>query len=223
LVGSSQPGPLLAVSPSALNFGLVGVGRSKQLAFTVQNVGSGILNGTATVAAPFNLSGNAYWLQNSQSQSISVRYMPTAEGTNSESVVFSGANAGTVAVTGFARRPPGAPGKPRVVSKPSTQFTEEEDADFIARYYSDQTSYLLKPALMDGAFRSVCDRPFLLKLAGQQPRRDLAVIVLIHYPGASEEDSTKLAWVKDLKGLGYQRIVFLRGARSLKVNGLPIV
>src|ERR1039458_8937690 len=57
------------------------------------------------------------------------------------------------------------------------RFAEAEAADFIARYCSDKTSYALKPAMMDGAFRAPCDRAPDLKLAGQQPRRDLAVIV----------------------------------------------
>ena len=72
---------------------------------------------------------------------------------------------------------------PTQVGKAS-RFTEAETADFIARYYSDETSYTLKPAMMEETFRSVCDRALLLKLAGQQPRRELAVIVMIHYLGA---------------------------------------
>jgi len=103
------------------------------------------------------------------------------------------------------------------------RFAEAEAADFIARYCSDKTSYALKPAMMDGAFRAPCDRALLLKLAGQQPRRDLAVIVMVHYPGSRAEDTAKLAWVKDLKGMGYQRIVFLRGSRSMQVNGLSFL
>ena len=111
---------------------------------------------------------------------------------------------------------------PTQVGKAS-RFTEAETADFIARYYSDETSYALKPAMMEETFRSVCDRALLLKLAGQQPRRDLAVIVMVHYPGSRAEDTAKLAWVKDLKGMGYQRIVFLRGSRSMQVNGLSFL
>jgi hypothetical protein len=103
------------------------------------------------------------------------------------------------------------------------RFADEQAADFIARYYSNQTSYMLKPAMMDGPYQAICDRPLLLKVAAQQPRRGLAVLVLIHYPGAREEDSTKLAWLSDLKGLGYQRVVFLRGGNNMQVNGLPIL
>jgi len=117
------------------------------------------------------------------------------------------------------------PSLPTIIAYPAkgVRLTEEEGADFIARYYTNETSYALKPAMMVGAFQSICDRALLLKLAGQQPRHDLAVVVLIHYPGARAEDTTKAAWVKDLKGLGYQRIVFLRGGSSMKVNGLPIL
>ncbi len=103
------------------------------------------------------------------------------------------------------------------------QFTEAESADFIARYYSDQTSYLLKPQLMDGAFRTVCDRESALKLAAQQPRHELAVVVLVRYPNASTEEPVKLAWVNDLKTLGYRRVVFLRGGNGMTVNGLPVL
>jgi hypothetical protein len=81
---------------------------------------------------------------------------------------------------------------PTPVAKAS-QFGEEETADFIARYYSDETSYTLKPVMMDGAYQSICDRAFLLKLAGQRPRRELAVVVLPHYPSAVGEESIKLA------------------------------
>lgn len=104
------------------------------------------------------------------------------------------------------------------------RFGEEKAADFIARYYSDQTSYALKPVRMDGVYRSICDRALLLKLAEEQPGRDLAVLVLNHYPSALEENATKLAWASDLKRLGYRRVVFLRGSNKVKlVDGLPIL
>jgi len=227
LTGSPSPGPVLAVSPSTLDFGLVGVGRTKDLTLTVENVGGGKLSGTATVTAPFAIGDNHYSLRSGQSKSLRVRYMPTAEGTDSRSVVFSGEMAVTVPVTGVARTPPSPPGKLKITSR----FPEEEAADFIARYYSDRTSYVLKPAMMDTMneteFPTICDRASLLKLAAQQPRHDLAVVVLNHYPIARDEEFIKLAWIKDLEGLGYQRIVFLLAGDSMKkmkkVNGLRIL
>jgi len=227
LTGSPPPGPVLAVSPSILDFGLAGVGRPKDLMLTVQNKGGGKLAGTATVTAPFVISDNQYSLRSGQSKALRVRYMPTAQGTNSGSVVFSGEKSVTVAVTGVARTPPSPPGNLKITSR----FGEEEAADFIARYYRDDTSYVLKPpmmdTLMDKEYQSVCDRAFLLKLAAQQPRHDLAVIVLNHYQYQEDEDFIKLAWIKDLEGLGYQRIVFLLAGDSMKkmktVNGLRVL
>jgi len=234
VAGSDQPGPVTAISPSGLDFGLVGVGRTKDLLLTVKNAGGGTLAGTATVSAPFSIvAGSNYSLGGNQSQRLTVRYGPTAEGTDSQLLVFSGGSAATVPVTGSARTPPPPPGSPRITGTTSNhastpaaktrKFAEEEEADFIARYYTDEVSYALKPAMMDGVFRSICDRALLLKLAGQQPRRELAVVVLIHYPVAETEDATKLAWVNDLTGLGYRRIVFLRSGNRMQVNGLPIL
>ena len=53
------------------------------------------------------------------------------------------------------------------------RFTEEDAADFVARYYSDETSYMLKPVMMDGPYLSILHRASLLNLAKQQPRHGL--------------------------------------------------
>jgi len=103
------------------------------------------------------------------------------------------------------------------------KFTEADSADFIARYYTDQTSYVLKPSMTDGAFRFILNRAGLLGLARQQPRRELAVVVLIHYIEPGDEATAKQGWVHDLQELGCQRIVFLRGGKNMEVNGLPIL
>jgi hypothetical protein len=77
--------------------------------------------------------------------------------------------------------------------------------------------------MREGPYQSIYDRPALLKLARQQPGRELAVIVLVHYPSAATEEPVKLAWVNDLTGLGYRRIVFLRAGRKMQVNGLFVL
>jgi hypothetical protein len=63
----------------------------------------------------------------------------------------------------------------------------------------------------------------VLKVARQQPGRELATVVLIHYPNSGDEETTKVGWVNDLKGLGYRRVVFLRGRNSMDVKGLTIL
>jgi hypothetical protein len=120
---------------------------------------------------------------------------------------------------------------PSPVAK-TPRFAEADRADFVARYYSDQASYVVKPPLKDGnmmgtrgevEFFHPCNRADVLKVAADQRGRELAVVVLIYYPGAGDEEIYKLAWLNDLKGLGYQRVVFLRGANNMEVNGLCVL
>ena len=47
---------------------------------------------------------------------------------------------------------------------------------------------------------SLFDRARVLSLAAQQPRRELAGVVLIYYPGAEMEEFKKQAWLHDLRG-----------------------
>jgi hypothetical protein len=108
-----------------------------------------------------------------------------------------------------------------VASRP--RFAEADAADFIARYYSDETSYMVKPVTMDGSYQSICDRSALLKLAREQPGRELAVIMLVHFQSTEAEEPVKLAWVNDLTGLGYRRIVFLRAGNGMQVNNLAVL
>ncbi len=103
------------------------------------------------------------------------------------------------------------------------RFREEKNAGIVIRYYREDTSYVLKPLLMDGQFRTICDRDFVLRLATKQLQRDLAVVMLVHYDDQAVEDAVKLGWVKDLQKLHYRRIVFLRADTEMHANGLPII
>jgi hypothetical protein len=226
--GSGEQGAVLAVSPSVLDFGLVGVGRTKDLTLKVQNTGGGILEGAATVAGPFSIEGKSYALKNGQSRAFKVRYKPTAPGTNSESVVFSGASRATVLVTGWARIPPSPPGKLRIVKPARPLFAEAEQADFIVKYFSDQVSYMVKPpkveTLEEYRFQAFLSRHVVLKIADERSRRELAVVELMHYQGTGPEEAAKLGWINDLKGLRYKRLVFLRGdAKTMQANRLPVL
>ena len=60
-------------------------------------------------------------------------------------------------------------------------------------------------------------------LARQQPGRELAVVILIHYSCQSEAEAVRHKWTNLLTGLGYQRVVFLGAAGSMQVNGLPVL
>lgn len=94
--------PSLEVTPSSLSFGSVTVGQTKSLTVTVRNKGTGTLTGTATAAAPFSVtSGGSFGLAANQTQTVAVRYAPTAAGASSGSlsVASNGGNA-SVALSG---------------------------------------------------------------------------------------------------------------------------
>ena len=103
------------------------------------------------------------------------------------------------------------------------RFHGQDQANLIVRYYSDETSYLLKPQKRDGAFLSILRCDDVVKVAKQLPGRELAVVILVHYPCESEADAVKSKWKGLLTGLGYQRVVFLSGYGGKHVDGLPIL
>ena len=103
------------------------------------------------------------------------------------------------------------------------RFNEQEQANLVVRYYTDDTSYVLKPAKTDGTFLAVLNKDAVLDVAKQQRGRNLAVVILIHYRAQSEADAVKQNWVKLLKEVGYQRVVFLRASGSMQINGLPVL
>lgn len=104
-----------------------------------------------------------------------------------------------------------------------TRFYEQEQANLVVRYYSDETSYVLKPEKMDGPFLSILDKSAVLAVAKQQPGRELAVVILIHYADADQATSVKHEWKNLLTDVGYQRVVFLRGLNGMRVNGLQVL
>jgi hypothetical protein len=95
--------PLISVAPTNLAFGAIVTGSTTSQVFTVQNVGAGVLSGSATVAAPFSIaSGGSYSLAAGQRQTVVVGYSPIVAGSNFAVVSFSGGGGATAGVTGSA-------------------------------------------------------------------------------------------------------------------------
>jgi hypothetical protein len=103
------------------------------------------------------------------------------------------------------------------------RFHEQDQANLIVRYYTDETSYVVKPQKTEGPFLSILRRDDVLDVAKQLPGRELAVVILVHYPAQDAADAVKTKWTGLLTGLGYQRVVFLGGYGTRQVNGLPIL
>jgi hypothetical protein len=103
------------------------------------------------------------------------------------------------------------------------RFHEQDQANLIVRYYTDETSFLVKPQKTEGPFLSILRRDDVLDVAKQLPGRELAVVILVHYPSQDTADAVKTKWTGLLTELGYQRVVFLGGYGTRQVNGLPIL
>ncbi len=104
-----------------------------------------------------------------------------------------------------------------------TRFHEQDQASLIVRYYTDETSYVLKPLQTEGPFLNILRRDDVLEVAKQLTGREMAVVILVNYPYQGQADAVKNKWTGLLTGLGYQRVVFLGGHGSRQVNGLPIL
>jgi hypothetical protein len=103
------------------------------------------------------------------------------------------------------------------------RFHEQDQANLIVRYYTDETSYVLKPQQTDGPFLNILRRDDVLEVAKQPTGRELAVVILVYYPYQGQADAVKNKWTGLLTGLGYQRVVFLGGGGGKRVDGLPIL
>lgn len=95
------------MTPASISFVPVEVGSYADSTFTVENIGGGILVGEASVPAPFSIqSGESYSLTIGQTQTVTVRFSPTAAQPYSEIVTFIGGSGATRPVTGIGSYPP---------------------------------------------------------------------------------------------------------------------
>jgi len=100
--GLGEVAPICEVDPTGLDFGLVELGGSADLSFTIQNTGGGTLSGT--VSSPcggFSLIGSAsYSLGPDQSATLTVRFSPDAVGTVGCAIETGSGYCGDVGSTG---------------------------------------------------------------------------------------------------------------------------
>lgn len=112
VTGSGMAPAQLAVSPAALNFGLVAVGSNAQASFTLTNLGGAQLtNGAAAIqGGPFTiLSGTPFNLTGFGATNLAIRFSPTTAGTFSNLVLITSAGGNsTNALIGSAAAVPAA-------------------------------------------------------------------------------------------------------------------
>ena len=89
--GTLFSGPVIFVTPMVLNLGPAAGKATTTNTFVVENMGKGILVGTATVAAPFKiLSGGTYSLRRNEAQIVTVIYVPVGATSDTQTVTFTG-------------------------------------------------------------------------------------------------------------------------------------
>ena len=82
------------------------------------------------------------------------------------------------------------------------RFQEQDQANLIVRYYTDETSYVVKPQKTDGPFLSILRWDDVLDVAKQLPGRELAVVILVHYPSQDTTEAVKTKWTRPADGIG---------------------
>ena len=98
--------PVIYVSPQTLNFGKVADKAIATNTFLVENAGSGVLIGAATVPAPFKIiEGGKYKLRENEMQIVTVIYTPTGAKTDTQTVKFTGGGGAKALVTGKSLNP----------------------------------------------------------------------------------------------------------------------
>jgi M6 family metalloprotease-like protein len=99
----TTPAPAISITPASQDFGSIQTSTTTDRSFTVKNTGGGTLSGSASVSSPFSIvSGSPYNLSANQSAAVTVRYSPTAIGSDSQNVSFTGGGGATRPVSGSA-------------------------------------------------------------------------------------------------------------------------
>jgi hypothetical protein len=122
--GVSRTNPVIQVTPGSIVYGTVLGGTTVTNSFTIKNVGSGVLNGTASVGSPFSIvSGGNYSLNSNQSQTVAVVFSPTAASNFTQTVSCSGGGGTNVTVKGSATSPAAGPGSGIITEKVTANTT----------------------------------------------------------------------------------------------------
>lgn len=99
--GTMFTNPVIYVQPMVLAFGRVPTNATATATFVVENMGIGILVGTASVPAPFKIvAGGNYALKANEAQMVTVTYTPRSAAPDTQTVKFTGGGGAKTTVTG---------------------------------------------------------------------------------------------------------------------------
>ncbi len=101
--GGGTTNPLMVLSISQKDYGLLKVGNVSNVTVLMTNAGTGSFSGTASATAPFSVTaGSTYTLFSGSNHSITLRYTPTAQGEHTSAATFTGAGGGAIQLNGKA-------------------------------------------------------------------------------------------------------------------------
>jgi hypothetical protein len=105
--GSMFTNPVIYVQPLTLDFGRVPTNLTATATIVVENMGIGILVGTASVPAPFKITGGGnYALKANEAQMVTVSYTPRSPAPDNQTVTFTGGGGAKTIVKGIPARVP---------------------------------------------------------------------------------------------------------------------
>lgn len=105
--GHVEPDPAIELSVTELDIGGTYVGYTNSGTVTVKNIGGKVLEGTASISAPFSIeSGATYSLSNNQSQVVTVLFGAQSIGEVSETLTFTGGGGTSILVSGTGEAEP---------------------------------------------------------------------------------------------------------------------
>jgi len=98
---TNAPFPVISLASGSISYGTILCGTSVTNGFAVQNSGTGLLTGAASVGAPFRIvSGGVYSLGPNQSQTVAVVFAPPTSGAFSQTLTFTGGAGANATVFG---------------------------------------------------------------------------------------------------------------------------
>ena len=103
--GGPSTNPVISVTPSNLDFGLLPLNSSVTNSVIVRNVGGGTLAGSAALPANTRFSiidnSGSYSLSSNESKTVKIRYQPTSQaGSDNTTLTFTGGGGASVALRG---------------------------------------------------------------------------------------------------------------------------
>ncbi len=135
ITGVGEPAPVCSISPTALDFGVVTTGTTKDLSFTITNTGGSLLQGSVSEpCGEFSLVAGAgdFSLAAGEMVSVTVRFAPLTAGAKGCDIAL-GTECNLVAASGIGELPPACAVTPSSIDLGTVTTGTTRDTTFVVR------------------------------------------------------------------------------------------